>query len=506
MAVNAADSTTTYHNELQEHISAFRKHLAGEGDKPFSSSIIEPSGYWTPSEKERFFHSLSVNTRFRPDLIALDVKSKNVTDVCIYLDVLEEASSQAESIRDELDIAITVANSWIKAEEEEAERLEDLSQKTSSGEAERLEQEEALSVLDVQRMKLVDRILQEAHGPTTNIEDASLSQPRSGTPLSQSHVEQEPNLDIDQPEPSQYQPSSSLTIAQSPAPDPEVPLSPASRRRLLKRLYMRRKRADQSGNTVDTSTGKLQPGRKGRRAKKSTLDGGESEDMGIEGETDEAEFRKLEEEWKHLGIDDDALLSRDLGLFHLGALGNLMRKSSPPDDVPSSISATTIQTLDAIVKNFVTDVIHLSIVLREEELRFKGQSKVWHSNDEIWATTVNHALSTMGRSKIPAGAGSVQTPLAERDDGAEDIEGQRNELNTPSHDLTNRLSDFQEPPFFCRIPKEFDESDGLMDLETNQKALSLELDEEMKIEDRDLRLELEYRKELEARYNRSIQQ
>ncbi|KAJ8072349.1 hypothetical protein PM082_015908 [Marasmius tenuissimus] len=345
MAVNAADSTTIYHNELQEHISAFQKHLAGEGDKPFSSSFIEPSGYWTPSEKERFFHSLSVNTRFRPDLIALDVKSKNVTDVCIYLDVLEEAESQAESIRDELDIAMTVPNSWIKAEEEEAERLEYLSQKTSSGEVDCSEQEEALSVLDVRRMKLVDRVLQEAYGPTTNIEDDSLSQSRSGTPLSQSHVDQEPGLGVDQPEPSQYQPSSSLTVAQSPAPDPEVPLSPASRRRLYKRMYMRRKRADQSGNTVDTSAGKLQPGRKGRRARKSTLDGGESEDMSVDGEIDEAEFRKLEEEWKQLGIDDDVLLSRDMGLFNLGALGNLMRYSPLYCYFPAQTSCFAFQKI-----------------------------------------------------------------------------------------------------------------------------------------------------------------
>jgi hypothetical protein len=42
-----------------------------------------------------------------------------------------------------------------------------------------------------------------------------------------------------------------------------------------------------------------------------------------------------------------------------------------------SISPDTIRLLKAIVVDFVTQAVQLSIVLREQELKLKGDTKAW---------------------------------------------------------------------------------------------------------------------------------
>ncbi|KAL0579060.1 hypothetical protein V5O48_002953 [Marasmius crinis-equi] len=499
MALDTTDSTKTYFNDFQEHLHTLQKHLAGANDKPFSSSFIAPSGYWTPSEKERFFHSLSVHTRFRPDLIALDVKSKSATDVCIYLAVLEQASAQAHPIRNELDIAMMVPDSWVNAEEGEAERLEDVSENLSSMDEGGTEQDAALAVLDTRKMELVDRILYEKHEPTRNTEDAALdSQCGQGSP------------NTDQPMPSHSQSTSHSIAIPSSEPPPEPPLSPGSRRRLNKRMYMRKKRANQSGSALDPSTSKLQPGKKARRDDDTSthdeLDGTpvrhEIQDLDAEDalgslKTKESGSEELEKEWERLGIDSDALVSRGLGLFRLGALGSLMRISSQDTDVTSSISAPVVQALDAIVKNFVSEAMYLCVILREEELRLKGQTKVWHSNDEVYASTVNHALTIMGHARARKGLDSTHSSFVNPEQCKNNELDSTQESESPSPpQFSTRLG-----PALCSIPETFSDSDELLSLETDEVALVHELEEEIELDEQDRTLELEYKEALEAKYN-----
>ena len=122
---------------------------------------------------------------------------------------------------------------------------------------------------------------------------------------------------------------------------------------------------------------------------------------------------------------------------------------------------------------------------------------------QIWASTVNHALSVMGHARSRTGDVSVQVSRAEPGDGGGG-EGPSSDSNTAPKS-TKPLSDHNELPLFCRIPKDLSKSEELMELELDKKALVLELDRENATEDRDLRMELRYKEDLEARYNRRLQ-
>lgn len=141
------------------------------------------------------------------------------------------------------------------------------------------------------------------------------------------------------PEPSllDMPPLDAAALAQLPGPD--VSLSPASRRRLQKRLYMRRKRAEKNGETADNTITRLKPGRKSkpRKADLPTIDlraedGSEAE----KGDQHEQATRhphpsgktlpyKIREQFDSQGIDAVRLRQEGLGLFHMVNLSRLMR-------------------------------------------------------------------------------------------------------------------------------------------------------------------------------------
>ena len=115
-----------YLSGLLDNISATQDYLVGNDGIPHSSSFFPPNAIWTPQEKNAFFHALSTYSRFRPDLISHEVKTKSVSDVCNYLSVLQLATSQQESIvsyskrRENLPIAMEVSSEWVAMEEETA--------------------------------------------------------------------------------------------------------------------------------------------------------------------------------------------------------------------------------------------------------------------------------------------------------------------------------------------------------------------------------------------------
>ena len=123
-------------------------------------------------------------------------------------------------------------------------------------------------------------------------------------------------------------------------------LSPASRRRLRKRLYMRRKRAQASGGAVSLHVGRLKPGRKRKDEGEAALsspvslvkagikatEGGEGEaansrkgkGIKVRGLTPQEKFKRAMDA---SGVNASYLSRPDIGLdlFHLSALGGLAR-------------------------------------------------------------------------------------------------------------------------------------------------------------------------------------
>jgi hypothetical protein len=113
-------------------------------------------------------------------------------------------------------------------------------------------------------------------------------------------------------------------------------LSPAFRRLISKRLYMRRKRAEASGGTALLDPVRLKPGRKESATSKYRQPKPRGDDPGAgdghgENLNPEQPVRgrtrpyKIQREFERLGIGTDYLRENGLGLFHLGALGRLMR-------------------------------------------------------------------------------------------------------------------------------------------------------------------------------------
>ena len=102
-------------------------------------------------------------------------------------------------------------------------------------------------------------------------------------------------------------------------------LSPASRRRITKRLYMRRLRAKASGGVAQLDPARLKPGRKA--SNKAKLRDPEESGGGQKQQNTPGETRpyKIQRELEELGIDVEYLRENGLDLFHLGALGRLMR-------------------------------------------------------------------------------------------------------------------------------------------------------------------------------------
>ena len=120
-----------YLAQLHDHFADSRLHSLGSrnDDDSLLPSVFPPNAHWMSKEKDLFFHALAIHSRLRPDLIARDVKTKTLVDVCVYLDMLEEGlenlddikaqerSNQSkrkvkEFIRDELPIAMEMSEQW----------------------------------------------------------------------------------------------------------------------------------------------------------------------------------------------------------------------------------------------------------------------------------------------------------------------------------------------------------------------------------------------------------
>ena len=337
-----------YLNGLLDNLNNTQDHLAGNDGTPLSPTFLPPNAVWTPREKDTFFHALSVYSRFRPDLISHEIKTKSVTDVCSYLSVLQLAASQQETTvsysqwRQNLPIAVEVSPEWVAMEEEAAcdviareqdwqrelvteqrraelrslrkhyktephdlgpsQRKAQLKQEIASTNL-RDRQQDFCGSLGSLELTAIGAILREAIGSSGS---SRINQPPpslhpsvpqdSPEPATAPEVQTAPSsatkgthntsdadagvylirniltpfrtvADMRNPQnPTRRRPNSNDVPSSLDQEDPTAllaGLSPASRRRYQKRLYMRRKRASTSGvSVVDDSLECLKPGRK----------------------------------------------------------------------------------------------------------------------------------------------------------------------------------------------------------------------------------------------------
>ncbi|OJT10645.1 hypothetical protein TRAPUB_12839 [Trametes pubescens] len=208
-------------------------------------------------------------------------------------------------------------------------------------------------------------------------------------------------------------------------------MSPVSRRRFKKRLYMRRKRAQASGRTADENTTRLKPGRKPKKLPPGKTDASTaaSSPMVVDNiplpdqpaepsvVPDESQFRhsnmsgrtlpyKRQSQFASIGINAQRLYQEGLGIFHFQSISKLMQMYNQLHDVPaevaSQISVETFQLLFAIVAQFVAEVMSRAITSREQERIAKLQTKAWRlrENQTVSAIHVKHALALFGADSL----------------------------------------------------------------------------------------------------------
>ncbi|PIL22655.1 transcription factor [Ganoderma sinense ZZ0214-1] len=203
-------------------------------------------------------------------------------------------------------------------------------------------------------------------------------------------------------------------------------LSPGTRRRYQKRLYMRKKRAQANGAVVVEAVERLKPGRKPKKAAsvdslraQATIDVPSSpstpgEALHLDGPSSSQDGHhaaqsarkstdnKRRTEFASQGIDGQRLRREGFDLFHLQGISKLMQTYNSLHDVPesvgSAISGATLSALHALVVNFVAEVMSRAIVWREQERVAKLQTKAWRlrENQVISRPNVKQALMLYG--------------------------------------------------------------------------------------------------------------
>ncbi|KAJ7462330.1 hypothetical protein B0H11DRAFT_2241464 [Mycena galericulata] len=290
-------SESPYLRDYEKHLGQLKAHFSGSTGEPLSSSFIPPAAYWTALEKDLFFHALAVHSRLRPDLIAYSLKSKNVLDVCAYIDVLDRAArhGQVSSLRSTVESAMEVSDAWIQHEEVQASALmkaeteweqEAEESRRSVLLASRFQEEQTywswkeeqerqwgkqdtLAKLGRHHLRVLHKLIRNADAPSET--EPPVAQPPSRVqdpPIDPASSSAEPPPPITQhhfsPQGPMRTPEHSPDSSAPPLPSSPVAsscptnLSPTSRRRLQNRLYMRKKRA-QALNTEPNLTPILLP-------------------------------------------------------------------------------------------------------------------------------------------------------------------------------------------------------------------------------------------------------
>ncbi|KZT73885.1 hypothetical protein DAEQUDRAFT_735175 [Daedalea quercina L-15889] len=118
---------TAYASQFSKHLEHVRAHLSGKDRSGrLAPSFFPPGAYWTSAEKDLFFHALAVHSRLRPDLIAEEIKTKSVVDVCLYIQLLKGSThTDGPMLRKDFQIATQVSDPFITLEEQKAQSILD---------------------------------------------------------------------------------------------------------------------------------------------------------------------------------------------------------------------------------------------------------------------------------------------------------------------------------------------------------------------------------------------
>jgi hypothetical protein len=106
------------------HLSAHSSYLSSPD--LYSPELVS-SNRWSSSEKSTFFHSIARHSRLRPDLISLDIGSKNILEVQEYINILEDGKREVQRdgegggarwvTRGWMEGAREVSEDWVQFEE-----------------------------------------------------------------------------------------------------------------------------------------------------------------------------------------------------------------------------------------------------------------------------------------------------------------------------------------------------------------------------------------------------
>ena len=412
----------SYVEDFRKHQISVQAHLKGrqENNPAFPPSFFLPSSCWTSSEKDLFFHGLTLYSRFRPDLIAEHIKTKSIFDICVYLHILRIAiisrgHGSGTSTREAIEPAIEMSERWIEYEEQMAvaltavdsclrsvEHSEKKTQGTCSCASPEIHitsaepglvpssQAAYMGHLDSTCLTVLESIIRESHSDDVDIEQIMLLEQASGIlPPAETHdLESEfqgrdrfichfcslmSSFKLSASPTPNIQPSPlGLTPLPLANPDPqEASCNPREGivkptftnnfhlRQLQKRLYMRRKRAEQVGRPLIPVSITLRPGRERRPRKPSKprpkiyhskgkikLRGGSSNQQLVpEGPIDpnegldESLFERrsrggltkpyrVKKNFRENDVNAHMLSEMGLDIFHLSTLARLMRYCS----------------------------------------------------------------------------------------------------------------------------------------------------------------------------------
>lgn len=534
-----------YEAEFQKHLAEVQCHLSGDYGKQLPPSFVHPSTYWSSTEKNAFFHALSIHSRLRPDLIAASIGTKSVLDVCAYLDILHVAAIDANSpiARLSLPCAMEVSESWMNWEEAAASRIQQCQLndegKTNPGENEvnPPQQKEALKMLDACHLAVMESMLREAEEKGIGLEQdvgttSNTDYPRDAVCQSPPVTSSPDNIESD---------NSQILQLRSPTPTPpyqqddNLNLTPTSRRRLQKRIYMRRKRAEAMGEAFDPESARLRPGRKIRdkpvRLRPKTYKKTANLNKGpISNVDDHAPTKhpnkgglnrpyRIKQQFMERKIDAQTLNEHDLGFLHLSTLARFMKIFRSGYDFPkagaeAAISDDTIRLLTSIAVEFTTELVHLSMTLREQERSVKGNIKVWRQNhEEVTPEHVRQGLTMMGatysskESYFKTLLGPEASLIADEREPSPPGEGNNKSIDHTNEDgipiyprATIHNGTHLEQvtlPLSLSMVDSFQEEDSkcfntLMPPEEEDGDLELELDAEMEIDDFDMHRSKEY--------------
>ncbi|KAJ3842913.1 hypothetical protein F5878DRAFT_657182 [Lentinula raphanica] len=459
---------------------------------------------WSEDEKDRFFAALSSYSLLRPDLISEAVGTKNVAQVAVYLSTLEDAANDCDVklLRSDFDIAMEVSDEWLEVEEEQAAFLRDIELAWKKDEDQR-NPEPSSQEVDVEI----------AHMRTEALKNLSLDHFKVIDKILRNDAKPEPSL---------------TSVQETQAGAAAAELSPAERRRLQKRLHMRKKRAELAGTTVVTDVHRLQRGRKRKNVTQPQPSSRTSSHFGSEREKSaerEQEYpadevrpekkerkrgltkeQKVAEIFEELGIDSAVIHEQTLDLFHLRTLGRLLalnQEASPDSEISvSAVSSDTIRLLHAVLADYVTRLIHCTIILREQALQLRGHTKAWRDKtDAISPDIVEKAVSMLGHPATKAEAFEhffggeypdddqmIVEPVDGAESGSEGSDDDDPSTSSCTDSLT--ISPYESNPPLISLPARCsDIMDPSTLADTDEEMLDEELEEDEALDEQDQALE-----------------